>query len=170
MVNNPEIQKIVATITETYQELAEINEKLKIYFPLVQRRKELEEKINKLKEILGVDRLIDEEPKLPIQTIFPLSQPKNRTEWGTMRTKRGKQILWQLVEGLMRDVAPTMPFKKIKQMAVEKGWINNDANGAKILYRALRDKQDKVFVLIDRGTWALKEQKHLESTKGLIQG
>ena len=32
MVNNPEIQKIVATITETYQELAEINEKLKIYF------------------------------------------------------------------------------------------------------------------------------------------
>jgi hypothetical protein len=159
MVNNPEIQKIIKTITDTYQELAEINEGLGAYFQLIKRRKELEEKIMKLKEILGIDRLLKEDSPPLTQSSFPLS-PAARRHTKKRRYKKivREKKLWQLAEDLLKEVGRDMSFEDIQLESQVRGWGTNGKEGAKIFLRAIQAREGTVFVKTDRGTWDLKER------------
>jgi hypothetical protein len=157
MVTDREIQEFLTKIKQVRQELADIDKQMAFY---EQRKAELERIIQRCNEVCGIDqpqqtpfmKLVDQS-KVP-SPIYSRTITKKRK---SKRAKRGG-VLWKLLGGVLENHPDGLIYKQIKQICVEKGWITDDANGTKILYRALRDKEGKNFAYNpDKKIWKLKE-------------
>ncbi|MGC1404617.1 MAG: hypothetical protein WA974_17015 [Thermodesulfobacteriota bacterium] len=146
-------ETVEAFIAEAERELVEI---LRQKTELKEREIELEALIKKCKTLFGGDH---RQQSLPLELPTP-TRPKPKAK-GRRKRKKKAAPLWQLVEGLYKEKGLLeMEFQQIRQIAVEREWIYDDAAGTKILYRAMENKAKKgeVFVHTGRGTWTLKEQ------------
>lgn len=143
-------ETVEAFIAEAEKELADV----------LGRKRELEGRETELKDVIKKCKALFEgdhrQQLLPLEPPTP-SRPISKAK-GRRKRKKKAGPLWQLVEGLLKEVGPEMEFQQIRQIAVERGWIYDDTAGTKILYRAINDKaeQGKVFVHTGRGAWTLK--------------
>jgi hypothetical protein len=154
MVNEPEIQ---AFLDRLHRELIEINEQIAVF---QNRKMALEEMVSKCEAMFGGDQPEQGAPILPTEqpSFAPsITTPRPIKKRRSKRAKRGKKI-WQLIEDLLREAGRNMSFKQIKLASLERGWETSGTNGTKILARALKDKEDTVFVQTAEGTWDLKER------------
>jgi hypothetical protein len=152
MVNEPEIQAFLARV---HRELEEIKEQMAVF---QNRKRELEEMVRKCEAMFGGDQPRKDVPVSPTgQRSFPSppAAPRHPKKRRYRRIQRAKP-LWQLIKDLLREVGRDMSFQEIEQESQARGW--SDKHKTKILLRAMQDKEGKVFVKTNKGTWDLKER------------